>query len=237
MALYDKQQIQALDIGPAALGELTSEGTVGIAIAGCLVAIDQVQEPHQLDLAQTLLLAQLAASAKADRHGDSAGWYRIYQQTLESVGWVTSVQATQNRYLPSTNQRYTILDVVTDLFRRKTLDEPLVSTMLQAFRADDQTRAQYVFEGPSHSGGQGNFQVAAAQEGDQGLSLHTGRFVFSVPGYIPRILTQQFNTAEARFSSGYTFATLNQLEYAKIRDAIRAKLGDRLEVATQQFSL
>jgi hypothetical protein len=241
MAMYDKQDVAALNIGPEfSSGEVApTEESVGVAVAGCLLAIDQsVQEQHHVDAVSTLLLGQLAANASADRHGDPVGWYRVYQQTLESVGWVTSVNAALNRYLPSTNQRYTILDVVTDLFSRKTLSEPLVSSMLTAFRSDGQERAQYVFEGPSHGGGQGNFQVAVALEGDdQVLKLHTGRFVFSVPAYVPKILNQQFNSAEARFSSGYTFATLDQGHYAKIRDAVGMKLGDRLSVATQQFTL
>ena len=52
------------------------------------VTVDgSVSQQHAQDVLQSLLLAQLAATAKVDRHKDPLNWYKTYQSTLEQIGW------------------------------------------------------------------------------------------------------------------------------------------------------
>jgi hypothetical protein len=231
-AMHLRQQIRALNIGPDHLSEpleLTGD-PAGAVVAGCLVALGNgVSEQHQRDVLQCLLLAQLAANPKADRHKDPTNWYKTYQQTLEQVGWVVQGSFAMSRHL-SPGTRFTMSDAVTDQFRRRlgAGDLPLVTDVLNAFKDDRTSPGQFVFECPSHQGGIGNFQFALATEEDGNLSLHIGRFTFNVPNHVTRLAFEEF-PPDAQFQAGFTSMALNEQVYGGVRNAITTKLGSRLQ--------
>jgi hypothetical protein len=184
-----------------------------------------------------MLLAQLAANAKADRYQDPTNWYRMYQQVLESIGWVVQASTTMARYRPP-GTRFTIATVITDLFRRKVGQEELslITETLNAFKRDPSGPGQFVFECPSHAGGIGNFQFGLATEEDENLILQLGRFAFETSVHITRLAFDEF-PVDAKFQAGYLALMLNEQSYKTVRAAIAAKLGSRLTGSVVQLEL
>lgn len=236
-----RQALREIDIGPEQqLGEVELTGhATGAAVAGSLIAIDgSVTEQHVRDVLQSVLLAQLAASAKADRHKDPANWYKVHQSTLEQIAWVVSASTSFVRYLPQTS-RYTMSTVVTDLYRPKTTQEELslISRTLSAFVRDQGAPAQFVWECPSHSGGIGNFQFGLVTEGDDNtVTLKLGRFSFKTPTHVTRLAFEEFDK-DAKFLSSYAAMTMNEEVFAQLRSAIAKKLENRFSGSVAQITL
>lgn len=231
--------IQSLDVGsyPSNLLELTDSAT-GAVVAGSIATLgDTLSEQHQRDVLESLLLAQLAASAKADRHKDPMNWYKVYQQTLETIGWVIQTSTTMSRYLPQ-GTRFTISTVITDLFQRKVVEEDLslVKRTLNSFKRDPGGPAQFVFECPSHSGGIGNFQFGLATEEDGTVTLQLGCFTFNVAAHVTRLAFEEFPT-DAKFQVGFVALTLNEQVYQSVRSTVSAKVASRFAGATAQIEL
>lgn len=237
--------VRALDIGPEpspGRAQLT-EPAVAAVVAGSLVAFGntdpagegQIGDQHRIDALQSLLLAQLAANAAAERHKDPARWYQSYRGTLEQVAWVIESDVSATRYLPQTST-YTAATVVSDAFRRRVLPDELavVTTALEAFRADNGGISQLVFECPSHAGGIGNFQFVLITEEDATLTMRIAQVSFTAPQHVTRLFGEQF-TGSARFQVGFLTMTLNEQVFAGLRGVITTKLGSRFAAAVAQL--
>jgi hypothetical protein len=227
--------IRALDIGPEfptsfvqLRGDAFEGEASGAVVSGSLVAFAPgVSELHQRDVLQSLLLAQLAANAKGERHKDPVTWFRAYRSVLEQVAWVAEASATLTRYLPQV-ARFSVSTVVNDTFRRQVSSEELayVAATVNTFRSDVNGASQLVFECPSHSGGIGNFQVALATEEDGIVSLRIALVSFNAPQHVTRLALEEF-TSSAQFQVGFLTLTQNEEVYAGVRSAIAAKVEAR----------
>ena len=236
--------IRTLDIGPelrsfASLQEPELTEGAAAVVAGSVVAFAPgVSEQHRQDVLQSLLLAQLAANAKAERHKDPAGWFAAYRGVLEQAAWVVEASSSAVRYLPPV-ATFTISTVVDDAFRPKVLAEELafVAAAVNAFRSEENRAAQLVFECPSHSGGIGNFQVVLAAEEDGTVSMRLAQISFNAPQHVVRLTSEEF-TKTAQFRVGFLALTMNEEVFARLRPTIAAKLKDRLSgtIAPLQLS-
>jgi hypothetical protein len=186
---------------------------------------------------QSLLLAQLAANAKADRQKDPSGWFTAYRGVLEQVAWVVEASAAAARYQPPF-AKFTLDTVVDDAFRPKLLAEqlPFVTAAIAAFRSDQNSGAELVFECPSHSGGIGNFQVALAGEEDGAVTLRLAQISFNAPQHVVRLLREEF-TNTSQFRVGFLALSMNEEVFARLRSAIAAKLQDRFDGAVAPLQL
>lgn len=227
--------VYALDLGPevgraaSRLHDAGLEDEAGaVVVAGCLVAFAPgVSALHQHDAEQSLLLAQLAANAKTDRHKDPAGWFRSYRSVLEQTAWVVESSTAASRFLPSM-ARYGVGNVVNDAFRRRVGADELGYLMaaVNAARDDADGTAAVVFECPSHSGGIGNFQVVLVAETDGVLGVRIGQITFNAPQHVTRLLKEEF-TGTAQFQVGFLELTQNETIYAGIRNSIASKVESR----------
>ncbi|MEU1409005.1 hypothetical protein ABZ471_43275 [Streptomyces sp. NPDC005728] len=225
--------LRELDVGPEpaqSKGFGTEEA--GAAVAAALVSVtSRVSSQHVQDVFRSLLLAQLAATAKADRLAEPAVWYKYHQSTLEQIGWVASQSTVFTAYSPSTVP-YTITTVVTDLMESVTTagEAELVRRTLRSFTGDSSEPAQFVWECPSHAGGKGNFQFALASEGSggSGLMLRVGRFSFTTRKYVTRLSKERFES-DARFQRSLVTLVLDERVHARLREAVAAKLGNRAD--------
>lgn len=227
--------IRALDIGPELSTSVVQlkdnaleDKAFGAVVAGSLVAFAPgVSELHQQDVLQSLLLAQLAANAKAERHRDPVAWFAAYRSVIEQTAWVVEASSTSTRYLPQVS-RFSAATVVNDEFRRKVTPEELayVTATVNTYRSDLNGVSQLVFECPSHSGGIGNFQVALAAEEDGVLSLRIAQMSFNAPQHVTRLMLEEF-TSTAKFQVAFLALTQNEELYAKVRSAIAGKVETR----------
>lgn len=235
--------IHTLDIGPAPAQFSALEGSEPIepsaaVVAGTIVAFAPgVSEQHRSDVERSLLLAQLAANAKADRQMEPAAWFRAYRAVLEQVAWVVEASSAAARYLAPVAS-FTISTVICDTFRAKLTPEQLnlVTVALNAFRSDRNGGAQVAFECPSHSGGLGNFQVALAAEEEGTVNVRLAQISFSAPQHVIRLMQEEF-TSSAQFRVGFLALSINEQVFATLRPAITSKLGDRLQGAVVRLLL
>lgn len=235
--------IRDMDIGPevarfSALQDAELAGPSAAVVAGSIVTFAPgVSEQHRQDVLQSLLLAQLAANAKADRQKDPAGWFTAYQGVLEQAGWVVEAFATSARYQPPF-AKFTVGTVVDDAFRPKVIAEqlPFVTAAIAAFRSDQNSGAQLVFECPSHSGGIGNFQVALAAEEEAAVTIRLAQISFDTSQHVVRLLQEEFTNA-ARFRVAFLALSMNEEVFARLRPAIAAKLQARLDGAIAPLHL
>jgi hypothetical protein len=235
--------IRALDLGPERTTSLALDEDTALnqpsaaAVAGCLVAFaPEVSARHQRDVLESLLLAQLAANAKAERHKDPAAWFRAYVAVLEQVAWVLESSTSAARFPPQTST-FTVESVISHAFRGLTPDElALVKATLAAFRSGNGDTAPFVFECPSHSGGIGNFQVALATEENGVLSLRIAQVSFNAAQHVTRLLQEQFPSS-ARFQVASLVLTQNEQIYATIRNAVAGKVESRFQGAVALLPL
>jgi hypothetical protein len=235
--------IRNMDIGPeiakfTALQDTDLTGPSAAVVAGSIVAFAPgISEQHRQDVLQSLLLAQLAANAKADRQRDPSGWFAAYQGVLEQAAWVVEASAAAVRY-QSSFARFTLATVVDDAFRPKLIAEqlPLVTAAIAAFRFDQNSAAQQLFECPSHSGGIGNFQVALATEEDGAVTIRLAQISFNAPRHVVRLLQEEF-TSTAQFRVGFIALSMNEEVFARLRSAIASKLEGRLDGAVAPLQL
>jgi hypothetical protein len=236
-------EIRDMDVGPevarfTALQDAELAGPSAVVVAGSIVAFEPgISEQHHQDVLQSLLLAQLAANAKADRQKDPSGWFTAYRGVLEQVAWVVEASAAAARYQPPF-AKFTLDTVVDDAFRPKLLAEqlPFVTAAIAAFRSDQNSGAELVFECPSHSGGIGNFQVALAGEEDGAVTLRLAQISFNAPQHVVRLLREEF-TNTSQFRVGFLALSMNEEVFARLRSAIAAKLQDRFDGAVAPLQL
>jgi hypothetical protein len=235
--------IRDIDIGPevtryAALQDAELDGPSATVVAGSILAFAPgLSDQHRQDVVQSLLLAQLAANVKADRQKDPAGWFSAYRGVLEQVAWVVEASTSAARYQPSF-AKFTVGTVVDDVFRPKVLAEqlPFVTAAIAAFRSDQNSGAQVLFECPSHSGGIGNFQVALAAEEDGVATIRLAQISFTTPQHVVRLLQEEF-TNTAQFRIAFLALSMNEGVFARLRPAIATKLQDRLDRAVAPLQL
>jgi hypothetical protein len=238
--MTSREAVRALVIGPEVESQpLEFTGTAtGAVVSGSIVALDgSVSEQHQMDVLQCMLLATLAASAKADRHKDPLNWYKIYEQTLASIGWVVQTSTTMSRYLPP-GIRFSIFNVISDLFRPKIAPEEfsIITETLNSFKRDSSGASQFMFECPSHSGGIGNFQFGMATEEGGNVSLQLGRFTFTTAAQVTRLAAEEF-PMDATFKNGFTALTLDEQVYRSVRTAVASKVASRFSGSVAQLEL
>jgi len=238
MPSVSMSNIRALDLGPdlpAGVVELEDnaldEGNAsGAVVAGSLVAFAPgVSTLHQRDVLQSLLLAQLAANAKAERHKDPVAWFKAYVGVLEQTAWVVEASTSATRYLPQTST-FSATSVVNDAFRSRVAPDqlPYITAAVNTFRSDLGGPSQLVFECPSHSGGIGNFQVALTAEEDGVLSVRIVQVSFNAPQHVTRLMLEEF-TSTARFQVAFLALTQNEEIYAKVRSSIADKVESRFQ--------
>jgi hypothetical protein len=232
-----------MNIGPeiakfAGLQDAGLAGPLAAVVAGSIVTfVPGISEQHRQDVLQSLLLAQLAANAKADRQKDPAGWFTAYRGVLEQVAWVVEGAAAASRYQPPF-AKFTVGTVVDDTFRPKLLAEelPFVTATIAAFRSGQNSGAQLAFECPSHAGGIGNFQVALAAEENGTVTIRLAQISFNAPQHVVQLLQEEF-TSTAQFRVGFLALSMNEEVFARLRPAIAAKLQGRFDDAVVPLQL
>lgn len=227
--------VRDLDIGPVLDGwvDLDDPAASAAVVSGCVAVFSAATSAaHKRDVLQCLLLAQLAANAKADRHRDAGTWYGTYQKTLEQVGWVVSASSRFSRYRAST-AHFTVGDVAVDTLKERNDPGEMapVAAAFRSFAANPGLAAHLVFECPSHAGGIGNFQVAMVDEAANGsVGLQVLGVTFETPEYVARLAVHDFGE-QAKIQVSYTASTLNETTFGKVRSAIEAKLASRFDAS------
>ncbi len=201
------------------------------AVDGNIIAsfVDGVTGIQKNDVLNVTLIAQLAANARFPRATKPVEWTNHYGTVLMNLAWV--VPSFRFANLHTTAQRFTIDQVILKLVANfLSADEinVLKDTMdaMKALESDD--RRFTIFERNAKSQSSGNFQVdSVGASADGTLSLKLGAYAFETTTNVTNVLWFSFSGNSTTLKTTKSTFVLNEEVYARIRDAVVDKLGNR----------
>jgi len=211
--------------------DLDEEQPPSGAVDGNLVAafVDGVTGQQKIDVLNATLLAQLAANTKANRFLDPVGWSNAYGTVLMNIAWV--VPSFSFRSLSTSAQRFTIDQVILKLVQNFLTGDQIANLTaamdaMKALESDD--RRFTIFERQAKRGGDGNFQINSVGASAGGtLSMKFNAYAFDTETEVTNILWFSFSGNSTRLKVSQSTFVLNDQVYARLRDAIVDKLGNR----------
>jgi hypothetical protein len=201
------------------------------AVDGNIIAsfVDGVTGIQKNDVLNVCLIAELAANARFARATQPVEWTNHYGTVLMNLAWV--VPSLRFANLHTTAQRFTIDQVILKLVRNfLTGDEIAVLTdtmeAMKALESDD--RRFTIFERNAKSQSAGNFQVdSVGTSADGTLSMKLGAYAFDTNTTVTNVLWFSFSGNSTSLKTTKSTFVLNEEVYARIRDAVVDKLGNR----------
>lgn len=201
------------------------------AVDGNIIAsfVDGVTGQQKVDTLNVCLIAELAANARFARATQPVEWTNHYGTVLMNLAWV--VPSFRFATLHTTAQRFTIDQVILKLVRNFLSGDEiavLTDTMdaMKALESDD--RRFTIFERNAKSQSSGNFQVdSVGASADGTLSLKLGAYAFETTTNVTNVLWFSFSGNSTTLKTTKSTFVLNEQVYARIRDAVVEKLGNR----------
>ena len=179
-----------------------------------------------VDVLYSTQIAQRAASAKHDRFAATEDWYGSYVDVLERLGWAGEAFAFSEAKSASGKLQMdrAALDVIQAIASGGQL-AILVKTMETLKKLGKNDRPLRIFDIQARQDLSGNFQIGAAQKGDNGaVSVALGAFRFRVSDNRGVFLFFGWGAEEVKFWTAVRKMTLNRDLYAVHRAAVIAKL-------------
>jgi len=195
--------------------------------AGALLAFDSsLTKQNVADASNSILFAQLAANAQANRFLESGEWSKSFQQVLGSIGWVSTQISvgSPDRMDPSVDW----MEVVAKVLAGSNGAALAKDAMRAAAALSPGSDALTIWLKNAVDETQGNFIAAplmAAANGD--LQADMAQIVFQSIRQPDGFLswTTYYEVSTCRLGM-----VLNEDVYARVRQAIIDKLGDRPEI-------
>ena len=201
------------------------------AIDGNIVAsfVDGVTGQQKIDVLNACLLAQLAANAKFNRTEKPVDWSHAYGTVLMNIAWV--VPNFQFRSLRTSAQRFTIDQVILKLVQ-SILSPDQISKLTETMEAmkalEDKDRRFVIFERNAKGQTDGNFQVnSVGASADGTLSMKFNAYAFDTNTTVTNILWFSFSGNSTSLQVSQSTFVLNEQVFARLRDPIVNKLGNR----------
>lgn len=201
----------------------------GLVDAGSLVAFtSEVPQQQKEDVLNSTLLAQLAAEKKYDRYTDVKNWYKFYAEVMGKIGWV--MQSFKFDELKSSQKDFKISDVMVNLLSalvggNKELINVVKETLDTLAKS---ANGVTLFSSKSASEKHGNFQIVPCTvDKDNQVNVAFIGCHFEASQVAKNYFFFSYATQDiSLFHSGHSF-TLNEGVYARVRDHVKEKLGDR----------
>jgi hypothetical protein len=201
------------------------------AVDGNIVAsfVDGVTGQQKIDVLNACLLAQLAANARFNRTSQPVEWSNQYGTVLMNIAWV--VPTFHFRSLRTSAQRFTIDQVILKLVQSLLSPDQiskLTATMdaMKALEGND--RRFVIFQRNSTSQSDGNFQFnSVGSSADGTLSMKFNAYAFDTNTTVTNVLWFSFSGNSTSLKVSDSTFVLNEQVYARLRDPIVNKLGNR----------
>lgn len=193
--------------------------------------VSGLSKEHKDDVLFSTQFAQRAASAKVDRFAFPRQWYEIYNNTLETLGWVTE-QFAFTHYDESEGEIHmdsAAIKVLASIAAggQLTTLQGALDALKQLSEGTDQLT---ILESNSTNEFGGNFQIGTAQQAENGaVTLLVGAFFFKTVNQRRRFLFFSWGSDSINFWTGAQKMTLNSSFYAAVRDVVEEKLGEGRE--------
>jgi hypothetical protein len=211
--------------------DLNEEQPATGAVDGNIVAafVDGVTGQQKNDVLNACLLAQLAANAKFHRMQQPVEWSNAYGTILMNIAWV--VPSFSFRNLSTSAHRFTIDQVILKLVRSFLTEDQIsnLTAVMDAMKAlESEDRRFVIFERNAKSQSDGNFQFNSVGVSSGGtLSMKFNAYAFDTNTNVTNILWFSFSGNSTKLKVSQSTFVLNEQVYARIRDAVVNKLGNR----------
>ena len=201
----------------------------GYVNAGALVSfVNNLSTQHRQDVLDCCLFAQLAADGKYDRLKDTPDWYKMYLHILTVAGWVAQSGQFEeyDKHGSSLEIQKAIKKVVEPML--SPAEMKIVEQTIDSLDSGDNMPWWEAFDsescGPSENG---NFQLHPCREDSSNtLVMGLGSFYFSAKRTEKRWFWVEWETETIHLFKADQVCTLNDEQYAAVRDTIRKQLGD-----------
>lgn len=201
------------------------------AVVGNIVEsfVDGVTGQQKIDVLNASLLAQLAANVKYNRFTQPVEWSQQYGTVLMNIAWV--VPSFSFRSLRTSAQRFTIDQVVLKLVQSFLTPDQIskLTATMEAMKAlETNDRRFRIFERNANRQSDGNFQInSVGSSADGTLSMKFNAYAFDTNTTVTNVLWFSFSGNSTALKVSQSTFVLNEQIYARLRDKIVEKLGNR----------
>ncbi|KAJ7662680.1 hypothetical protein DFH06DRAFT_1296284 [Mycena polygramma] len=199
--------------------------TASVVDGAATVFVGDLSGQAKVDVQNSVLLAQLGASAKYDREDQITEWYEYYSEILLYCGW--TYQSFSFDRFSDANQYGSVDKVVIALAEAYlsggalSLFKATITSMGDAKNED----AALLFDHSAAKNTKSNFQLGVANRDNDNTSLSVGYFTYTVEQNITKVLFFEFGSQSVLFEHGNQVMVLNEDHYAGVRDTVEEKLG------------
>jgi hypothetical protein len=192
--------------------------------------VSKVNGQKRKDVLNSVLIAQLVANKKFPNEDQILDWYKSFIEVLNNLGWAIE-QAEFSEFETSGTifeVENAIIDILTTAFGGTFIT--VIKKTLSAIKdLADSNGHITAFEKNTHSMQKGAFQIGLAMEENDTVALQLGTFLLTSDNQIKKILFFKSIKDSTKLNYCSRKGTLNEEIYAKGRDAIVTKLGDRVQ--------
>jgi len=191
--------------------------------------VSEVNGQRRKDVLNSVLIAQLAANKAHPNDDQVLEWYKTFIEILNKLGWVIE-QAEFSEWKAKGSLfevENAIIDVLTAAFGG-TFVSVIKKTLSAIKDLADSNGKITAFEKNTHSVQKGAFQIGIAKEENETVAMQIGTFLLTSDNQIKKILFFKSTKESTKLNYCSRKGTLNEEMYAKGRDAVVAKLGDRV---------
>ncbi|TFK80566.1 hypothetical protein K466DRAFT_373353 [Polyporus arcularius HHB13444] len=213
---------------------MSTEAVDDAAVASrSIVWVDDLNDQQKSDVLESTLFAQLAAdkqhSSKSEE--ETLAWYKMYTDTLESIGWVVSGArfTTVNYNKAEGSVDDTVMEqLANDASVSKSLYSSVARTILALARAGSDSEAEKVFDSASIASSNefASFQIAVASVDRGQVMLTLLAWFYSSNQKVGNALWFRWRNATLSMKTSTLTMTLNSEVYARVRAEIHDKLRD-----------
>ncbi len=201
-------------------------GHADIAAGSLISFVAGISDQVRQDVLDSTLFAQFAANAQYDRETQANQWYSTYLSTLGGIAW--TVQGFDFQQYKVSSSSFKLDEVVLDIMKSAfTADEyAIVKASIEALKKlkDDDDRIK-LFGHSAVKSNAGNFQIGAVTETNGAVALHTLGAYFTSTDSNTDFLFVHYKGSSTQIYKGVQSMTLNEAQYANIRNAIANRLG------------
>ncbi len=219
-----------IEKGESAAGKVQPGQKEAYVIGGSIVAFSEaVPQQARDDVKNGTLLAQLAANKKHDRTTDAEDWYIYYANVLGNIGFV--FQAFQFSQIVKKTS-FTMEEIVAEDLIKMTTPNALQVTglaMNALSKVSKKDRSLGIFlDQSSEQSKNGSFQILACDAAENGdIEIGIAVLYFQGKSYNPRFLWTPYESTKITLFNGNQATVLNEQVYAKSRESIVTKLGEK----------
>lgn len=218
--------LTSADFAPTQQADNTKSASVS---AGSVISFTaDLKGQNKEDVLYSTLLAQAVADMKHKRMDDPINWYKSYFEVLGNIGWViqgdeffpveesgstVEIQAALIKILAAIASQQVVLIVKEVLDALKNLHE--------------NDRGLVIWDRSTHSKTGGNFQLAVVTLEGTSIALNGTNVYFSAKQTDTKFLWISYSRSDISLNYNNQALTLNEDLYAKLRNKIKEKLGER----------